>query len=118
MILDIPATLADTISSEARARGLSVPDFLEAMLRMERLTSERQAVEREQAWWLNLPLSERAPYGGQYIAVCEQQVVDSDQNPAALRKRIRARFGRRPVLIMPAEGPRDVRITSPRILSP
>jgi hypothetical protein len=118
MILDIPATLADTISAEAQARGLSVSDFLEAVLRTDRLAAERQAVELEQTWWLGRPLSERAPYEGQYVAVCGQEVVDSDLNRAALRARIRARFGRRPVLIMPSEGPREVHIVSPRIVSP
>lgn len=118
MTLQIPAALADAIITEARAQGLPVEDYLTAVLRRDRLAAERRAIEQEQAWWLSRPLSERARYEGQYIAVVGHQVIDSDADHPALRRRIRARFGRRPVLLMPAEGPRDISVVSPRIVSP
>jgi len=118
MTLEIPAALADAITTEARAQGLPVEDYVEAMLRRDRLAAERRVIEQEQAWWLSRPLSERARYEGQYIAVSGHQVIDSDADHQALRRRVRARLGRRPVLLMPAEGPREISIVSPRIVSP
>jgi hypothetical protein len=40
-------------------------------------------------------------------------LVDHDQDENALHNRIGAQYGKTPVLIMPAEGPREIRILSP-----
>lgn len=106
--LTISDELANEIQSEAQARGIEIEDFLKQAIRRERTLAERRKIEREQAWWLEQPLTERAKYSGKYVAVHNQELVDSDSDNAALYRRIRARFGRTPVLMMPAEGPREM----------
>ena len=114
--LQISEELAGTIKTEATLRGVSVEDYLRAAIRRERTLAARQKIEGEQEWWLSLPLSERAKYQWEFVAVHNQKLVDHDKDRDVLFKRIWERYGKTPVLIMPAEGPRDIRIYSPRLV--
>lgn len=114
--LQISDELAQTLESEAASRGLTIEDFLRSVLWRERTLADRRKIEQEQEWWLNRPLSHRAKYEGQHIAVHEKQLIDHDADENALFKRIRAKYGNTPILIMPAEGPREIRIFSPRLI--
>ncbi len=114
--LQISDELAQEVRSEAEVRGLPIEDFLRAVLRRERTLADRRKIEQEQAWWLSLPLSERARYEGKFVAVHNRTLVDDDQDEAALYGRVRAQYGKTAVLIMPADGPREVRILSPRLV--
>lgn len=109
--------LANEIRQEAQARGIEVEDLLKKALRRERTLAERKKIEREQSWWLDQPLAERAKFSGQFVAVHNQTLVDSDSDNDTLTQRIRARYGRTPVLIIPAEGPREINYYSNRIIS-
>lgn len=115
MVLEISSELAVAIQQEAETHGKSVEDFLRIALKRERVLSERQKIAEEQAWWGNLPLTERAKYAGKYIAVHNQKLVDHDTDEVALYQRIREKYGKTAVLIMPAEGVKDIQIHSPRI---
>ena len=114
-ILQISDDLAVEISSEAEIRGLPVEDFLRAAVRRERTLADRRKIEQEQAWWLSLPLSERAKYEGEFVAVHNQTLIDHDRDEKVLYHRVRARYGKTAVLIMSADGPREIRILSPRL---
>jgi hypothetical protein len=70
--------------------------------------SDRRKIEREQGWRLSLPLSERAKYEGAFVAVYNHQLVDHDIDQIALYRRVRERYGNTAVLIMPAEGHREI----------
>jgi hypothetical protein len=102
--------------SDELSRGLTVEKYLQSAVLRERTLANRRQIEEEQVWWLNLPLDKRARYEGRFIAVHNKQVVDSDEDEDALHKRIRAKYGNMPVLIMPAEGPREIRVFSPRLV--
>lgn len=115
-VLTVSDELAKEIESEAQTRGHGVEELLKQAIRRERTLAERKKIEREQTWWLAQPLTERAKYSGKYIAVHNQALVDSDVDSNALYRRVRARFGRTPVLMMPAEGPREIRIYSTRMV--
>jgi hypothetical protein len=114
--LQVSDELAEEIRQEAEARGLPVEAFLRSAVRRERTLAERRKIEQEQEWWLKQPLSERARYEGELVAVHDRTLVDHDKDENALHSRIRARYGKAPVLIMPAEGPREIRIFSPRLV--
>ena len=114
--LQVSDELADEIRQEAEARGLPVEAFLRSAVRRERTLAERRKIEQEQDWWLKQPLSERARYEGEFVAVHNQTLVDHDKDENSLRSRIRAKYGKTSVLIMPAEGPREIRIFSPRLV--
>jgi len=113
--LSISDELAQAIQNEALARGLTVEDFLRAAILRERTLANRRKIEQEQAWWLSLPLCERVKYQGEYVAVRDQQLIDHDRDESVLHERIRAKYGRTAVLIMPAEGPKEIHIISPRL---
>lgn len=115
MVLHVSDELAGAIKKEAQARGKSVEDFLKSAIQRQRSLEERQKIETEQEWWMNRPLSKRAKYEGEYVAIHNKQLVDHDKNEVALYNRVREQFGKTAVLIMPAEGPRDFQIFSPRI---
>lgn len=113
--LQISEDLVQTIREEATSRGLTVEVFLHGVVARERTLADRRKIEREQAWWLNQSLSERAKFEGEYVAVHGLQLVDHDRDQMALYRRVRARHGNTAVLIMPAEGPQEIVIRSPRI---
>jgi hypothetical protein len=114
MVLHISEELADEIKKEAQARGKSVEDFLKSAIQRQRSFGDRQKIETEQEWWMNRPLSKRAKYEGEYVAIHNKQLVDHDKNEVAFYLRVREKFGNTAVLIIPAEGPRDVHICSLR----
>lgn len=111
--LQLSPELAKTIEHEATSRNLTIEQFIQTMLVRERTLTHRRRIEQEQAWWLSRPLSERAAYEGQFVAVHQQRLVDHDTDDATLQRRVREKFGQQPVLIMPAEGPTELRIFSP-----
>ncbi len=114
--LQISDDLLEMIQREAEQRGLPVEDFLKSVVARERTLADRQKLEWEQEWWLNLPLGERANYEGEYVAIHDREVVDHDVDENALYKRVRAKYGSAPVSVIPAEGPREIRIYSPRLV--
>ena len=114
MTLQISEELASIIQKEAQARGKTVEDFLKSAIQRERSLSDRQKIDEEQEWWMSLPLTERAKYEGKYVAIRERKLVDHDKNEIKLYTRVREKFGKIPVLIMPAEGPREGRTSKCR----
>lgn len=58
------------------------------------------SLAREQEAWFARPAAERQRYAGRYAAVHDGQVVDDDLDQRALYLRVRARYGRKPVLIV------------------
>ena len=116
-VLQVSEELAGEIQSEARTRDLAVEELLRAAIQRERTLVARRKIEQEQEWWSSLPLSDRARFEGEFVAVHKQQVIDHGKDESALHNRIRAKYGKTPVLIMPAEGPREIRLFSPRLAS-
>lgn len=78
---------------------------------------EEQDIEQEQRAYTAQHAQLLTTYAGQYIAMRHGQVVDHDDNRAALSQRVRARFGRAPVLITPvlAQPQQTITARSPRL---
>jgi hypothetical protein len=114
-VLQVSEDLVQAIQDEATIRGLTIESFLHGAVARERTLSDRRKIEREQGWWLSLPLSERAKYEGEFVAVHNYQLVDHDIDRIELYRRVRERYGNTAVLIMPAEGPREIVIRSPTL---
>ncbi len=110
MALQISDELARTIEKAAEAKGKTVEVFLSSVVRRERTLAERKKIEAEQEWWANLPLTERAKYEGEYVAIHNRKLVDHDKNGNQLYFRVRKKYGKTPVLIVPAEGPREIHV--------
>ncbi len=110
--LPVPDHVAEEIRREAEAEGLTVEAVILAAWRHYRTLAQRKKIEAEMGWWENQPAEERAHYAGEHVAIHHKEVVDHDPDPVALHGRIRQRFGRTAVLLIPAEGPRDIRIVN------
>ncbi len=115
-MLQISDDLAQLIRREAERSALPVEEFLKSVLERERTLADRRKLEQEQEWWLSLSLGERAKYEGQYVAVHNHQLLDHDKDADNLYQRIRSKYGELPILIMPAEGPREIHIYSPHLV--
>ncbi len=114
--LQVSDELAREISHEAEARGLPIEEFLKSVIRRERTLADRRKIEQEQAWWFSLPLDERAQYEWKCVAIHGQSLVDYDEDEATLYRRVRAKYGKTAVLVVPANGPREIYIRSPRLV--
>ncbi len=110
MVLQISEELVGVIQKEAKTRGKTVEDFLKSAIQRERTLAERQKIEQEQEWWVSPPLTKRANYEGEFVAVHNKKLVDHDKNETKLYTRVREKYGKIPILVMPAEGPREIRI--------
>lgn len=71
----------------------------------EKNDRRRVKIRKEKRWWESQSPVFRLKYGDQYVAIHEEQVVDSDINLSDLSKRIRDRFGSIAVAITLASRP-------------
>jgi len=110
VVLEIPEELALELEEDANLEGTSKTVLLETALKHYRHEIHTRQLEVYLNWYLSLPNKEREKYAGQYLAVHEKTIVDHDSDRPSLYKRVRGRYGRKPVLIIPSEGPRELRI--------
>jgi hypothetical protein len=116
--LIVSEPLASQIRREAEAQGTTVEALLETALRHARFEAQRRKIQAESAWWRSLPAEARARYAGQFVAVHNQAVIDYDRDEETLRKRIRAKYAKTPILLTPAERRREYRIVSTHLARP
>ena len=78
---------------------------------------QRDQLTAEEAAWYVLPLSQKMRYHGQYVAIHNGHVVDSDVDRRALYVRVRQRFSRTPIPILNAvwDEPPVYEFRSPRL---
>jgi len=110
--------LASQIRQEAEAQGLKVESLIEAALRHYRFQAQRNKINAEAEWWRRATPEICARYTGEFVAIHNREVVDHDWDEEALRKRIRAKYGKTAILLTPAEGRRELRIVSTRLARP
>ena len=110
--------LASQIKQEAEAEGIGVESLIESALRHYRFQLQRKKIDAESEWWQAATPEVRARYATEFVAIHHQQVVDHDRDEEALRKRIRAKYGKTPILISLAEGRRELRIVSTHLSQP
>jgi len=92
------------------AVSLSAADrlaLIRAIASLESARSEEEAgdeagsaLAREQEAWFTRPAADRRRYAGRYAAVYGEEVVDDDPDQRTLYLRVRAKYGRTPVLIV------------------
>ena len=107
--------LAQDIQWEAERQGLQVEQLLTKALRYQQQIYRSQRLENELSWYESQPLDYRARFVGEFVAVCNHAVIDHDSDRHALNQRISQKYGSTPVLVIPAEGPREIRVYSPKV---
>ena len=88
--------------------------MLTKALRYQQQLYRSQRLKNELSWYESQPLDYRAQFVDKFVAVCNHAVIDHDSDRHALNQRISQEYGSVPVLVIPAEGPREIRVYSPK----
>lgn len=94
-------TLIDELQQIATQEQIPAGELVAQAVRQYLAAYRQKRLMLESAAWYNLPRAERERYEGQYVAVLNEQVIDSDPEQVTLYLRVRAKYGKRPVLIIP-----------------
>ncbi len=110
------ASLVDEVRRISAQEGLDTETFLAEAIRRHLATFRQKKLVAETEAWYRLPATERQRYTGQYVAVFQGQVIDSDADRLTLYYRVRQNLGRQTVLITEGgDQPLPVyRVRSPR----
>lgn len=94
-------SLVEQIKRLAADQAKPVEKVLETAVQAHLDQLEREAIhaETEAFWDMHDELVRE--YEGEHIALCQGEVVDSDEDASRLEKRVREQFGELPVLIAP-----------------
>ena len=84
----------------ARDEGQDAVEFVTEAVRRHLAHYRQKRILAATVAWYRLPPAVRNQYRGQYVAVYQNEIVDSDQERLTLYRRIHERFGRRSVLII------------------
>ena len=93
-------TLADEVYLLASREGMQPSDILEAAVRNYLHDYAVKKISQESDIWYGLPSDVRNQYKGRFVAVYDGEIVDNDPDRIVLYKRIRAKYGRQPVLLV------------------
>jgi hypothetical protein len=92
---DLREPLAQAAKRDARSVNEIANDAIEHYLR----ETQRAKLDREIAAFMAMHAELRLTHLGEWVAIHNRQLVDHDQERAALYRRVRARYGHTPVLI-------------------
>jgi len=91
--------LMEQLNQVATEQALQPEEILGAAVRAHLRQIERDRIRSETDAFRSMHAELVKKHLGQYVAVYDGKVVDHDQDFPALHRRIRQRFGRRPVLL-------------------
>lgn len=92
-------SLVEQVQRVSQQEGLDTTTFVAEAVRRHLATYRQKRLFAETEAWYNLPAEERERYEGNFVAVYEGQVIDSDPNRLKLYHRVREKIGRQTVLI-------------------
>jgi len=102
LVTDLP--LEDRLQLIRELATLPRPQQQSAGIRtQEDRNRRRDQLQNEQTHWFARPVQERQQYRGRYVAVYQNEVVDSDVDQRQLYLRVRQRFGHQLVLLIHAD---------------
>ena len=92
--------LIATVTHIVESEGRTAAEFLNDAVRRAIARYRQKRIQGESEAWYGLSAVERDVYAGQFVAVHDGEVVDSDVDRMVLFGRVRERFGREPVTII------------------
>ena len=112
--LEVWQRLVQLLEQNTTANGIPIPDKEEA-----EETEREAAIRREEAAFRKLHPSLRKQYAGEYVAIYNEQLVDSDSDQVALYRRMRKQHPGQFIWIAPVnESPDEIFVfRSPRLLN-
>ncbi len=116
--ISLPAILVNELDQVASLQHTDLVTIVSQAIEHYLQELAHEDIEREQQAYVAQHAQLLAVYAGQYVAIYQGQVVDYDEDRAALGRRVRARFGHAPVLITPvlAQPQQTIVVRSPRLL--
>lgn len=94
------ATLAEEVNRVASHEGKEAKEVLAEAVRQYLDAYREKRIRAEAKVWYAMPAATREQYRGDFVAVYNGEIVDSDPNQRTLYLRTKARFGREPVLLV------------------
>lgn len=94
------AALVQEVQEVAAQEGRDAEDFVTEAVRVHLAQYRQKRILAETEAWYQLSVETRTSYHGQYVALANGQIVDSDQDQSRLYFRVRERYGHQPVLIV------------------
>lgn len=116
--ISLPAVLVNELDQVAHVQHTDLITLVTHAIEQYLRERAHQDIEQEQDAYSAQHAQLLTQYAGQYIAMRYGQVVDHDGDRANLSRRVRARYGRAPVLITPvlAQPEQIITVRSPRLL--
>ena len=102
-VVAVDPELYKRVEETAQDRQESIDEILAEALRLYLWEQERRKISEESQIYRQLHVQLKDQYLGQYIAMRNGKVIDADPDFDAPRKRIRQRFGRKPVMMTRVE---------------
>jgi predicted transcriptional regulator len=116
--ISLPAVLVNKLDEVANLQHTDLATVVSQAIERYLREQAHQEIEQEQQAYAAQHAQLLTKYAGEYIAMHHGQVIDHDENRAALSQRLRKRFGRTSVLITPvlAQPQQTITVRSPRLL--
>jgi hypothetical protein len=120
----VPPAVVRESKARAAQRGMTLTAYVTEVLARSAGGDDDplptgEGIAADRAWYEKNRDHLAEKHEGSYLAVVDQEVVDHDREFAALARRVRDRFGRRPVLLPRCvSGGRVVTLPSPRVVRP
>lgn len=92
--------LVSQITRIAESEGQSAVEFVSEAVRVHVARHRQKRIQAETDAWYQLPAETRAQYRDKFVAVFQQELVDSDSDRFTLFQRVRGQFGKQPVAII------------------
>jgi hypothetical protein len=101
--IKLDAELAESLKRASAQQGISVEEAIQDLARKYVREARDKIINQEFDHYLAMHADLKAKYLGQHVAIHEGQLVDHDDDPMLLVRRVRGRFGQTPVLITQVE---------------
>jgi hypothetical protein len=95
----LESTLMQQVEQAASAQTRQPEELIETAVRTYLRQLDRERIKLEANAYMSMHAELVKKYLGQYVAIYNQALVDSDSHFQTLHRRVRQRFGRQPVLI-------------------
>ena len=101
--ITLSPAIAQKLEMDARQKNMTVSELVNEALERYVLYSQREKLRLEAAAYRDLHDQLKRDHLGQWVAIHEQRLVDSDPDGPTLYRRVRSKYGRTSVLVRQVE---------------
>jgi hypothetical protein len=117
--LKLDADLVETLKRTTAQEGVTVEQVFDELARRYIAEARRKIIDQEFAHYVQMHAELKEKYLGQNVAIHQGKLVDADPDAMTLVRRVRAQYGRIPILFVQVENEPEKVLTihSTRIVS-